>query len=108
MKGPGGTLPALKMALPGPASIFILFVFANFADAATTMTALSNGAVEINPVITVLAAKLGLLPALALKVGVSTLAGSVLYLRRRTGLLTVLTLGLVLLSLSNVIVGLLS
>ena len=84
------------------------FVFANVVDATTTFSALSNGAVEVNPIITVMAAKVGLLSALAFKVGLSGLAGSVLYLRGRRGLLTVLTVGLVLLSVNNAIIGLLA
>ena len=107
MTGPGGAVAALKRPPPYPASIFVPFVFANVTDAATTLNALSNGALEFNPIITLLVAKVGLLSALALKVGVSALAGSVLYIRRRTGLLTILTVGLVLASLSNAIIGLL-
>ncbi len=99
-------MAALKRAPPA-ASIFVLFVFANVADAATTMTALGNGSLEINPIITALSAKVGVLSALSFKVGVSTLAGSVLYLRGRTGLLTVLSVGLVLVSVNNAIIGLL-
>ncbi len=100
-------MAALKRAPPA-AIIFVLFVFASVADAATTITALSNGALEINPIITILVAKVGLLSALTFKVGVSALAGGVLYLRRRTGLLAVLTMGLVLISVNNAIIGLLS
>ncbi len=105
--GQGGAVAALKRAPPA-AIIFVLFVFASVADAATTITALSNGALEINPIITILVAKVGLLSALTFKVGVSALAGGVLYLRRRTGLLAVLTMGLVLISVNNAIIGLLS
>ncbi|MEE9247174.1 MAG: DUF5658 family protein [Dehalococcoidia bacterium] len=106
MTGQGGAVAALKRAPPAT-SIFVLFVLANIVDAATTIAALSNGALEVNPIIIVLVAKVGLLSALAFKVGVSALAGSVLYLRGRTGLLAVLTMGLVLISVNNAVIGLL-
>ena len=108
MTGSVGAVAASARALPDTASIFVLFVFANVVDATTTFSALSNGAVEVNPIITVMAAKVGLLSALAFKVGLSGLAGSVLYLRGRRGLLAVLTVGLVLLSVNNAIIGLLA
>ncbi|MCZ6867724.1 MAG: hypothetical protein O7E55_10410, partial [Chloroflexi bacterium] len=56
---------------------------------------------EGNPVVASLIGSLGLETGLVVKVLLATAAGSLLYWRKRITLLTILTIGLVIVSLSN-------
>ena len=79
----------------------VLFVLANITDATTTLVNINNGAREGNPVVASLIGSLGLETGLVVKVLLATAAGSLLYWRKRITLLTILTVGLVIVSLSN-------
>ncbi len=97
--------PMRSIAIQGKYSPIALFVLANIADAATTMASLNGGVREINPVVAALIGSLGLETAMAVKILVVSAAGALLYWRRRMTVLTVLTAGLVIVSLNNALMS---
>ena len=97
----GPRAPMRSIAIQRKYSPVALFILANIADAATTMASLNGGVREINPVVAALIGSLGLETAMAVKILVASAAGALLYWRRRMTVLTVLTIGLVLVSLNN-------
>ena len=96
-----GTMTRALKAARTDISVLGLFILANITNSLTTSASLASGGVEANPIISMMMAQFGVSGALTLKVLIATLAGLALYRRGRIGMLTVLTVGLVLISLAN-------